>query len=187
MTNQKRWPVYISGRHPKDKDTRTWVPIFFDPEYARLLIENLVGDKEHRFEDDRIIIQYDFEITVRCAGLAKILETPLTGLDLDQQSKMYAVRFKYAPWEERWSKPQEEEEVETTNEDGNAVVEKKPKPQKAGKPEGFVTITELCKEWDIKPLHARQALRVSNIEKPEYGWAFDPKRKAELKKICGVK
>lgn len=67
---------------------------------------------------------------------------------------------------------------------------KPPKPEKPKKPqapEGWVTIGEWCKKWGIEPPDARAALRGSGLTKPDFGWAFDPKREKEIKKICGVK
>lgn len=66
-------------------------------------------------------------------------------------------------------------------------VPKPEKPKKPTAPEGWITIGEWCKKWGIDPPDARAALRGSNMTKPEFGWAFDPKREKEIKKICGVK
>lgn len=64
---------------------------------------------------------------------------------------------------------------------------KEPKPKRATVPPGYLTIGELCDKWKIKPLHARTCLRASDLEKPEYGWAFSPKDVPSIKKLCGVK
>lgn len=61
------------------------------------------------------------------------------------------------------------------------------KPKKPGKPDGYVTIGELCEYWKILPMHARACLRGSGLDKPDYGWAFDPKDTKRIKKICGVR
>jgi len=190
MKEQKRYPVYLTGHRPPDQYSRTWVPIFFDPELARLLIESFIHNRDHKREGNVFIVQGDFEMKVKCEAMDKVLDTPLTGLELDLETKGRAVRFKFGSWEEKHDKPVEE--VEETNDEGETVVVKKKvtkaaKPKRSKRPDGFITITELCKKWGIKPLHARQSLRVSDVEKPEFGWAFDPKDEAKLKKICGVK
>jgi hypothetical protein len=93
--------------------------------------------------------------------------------------------------------PEEQIEAIVARPFGGPIKEAKPEkpkkepkqkaPKKAGKPDGYITITELCTKWGIKPLHARGCLRASDLEKPEFGWAFSPKDVPKIKKICGVK
>lgn len=69
-----------------------------------------------------------------------------------------------------------------------AVKPPKPeKPKKPSVPDGYVTISVWAAEWKLTPMEARAMLRASDLEKPAYGWAFDPKNKNKIKKICGVK
>lgn len=68
-----------------------------------------------------------------------------------------------------------------------AKTPKPEKPKRAVKPDGYITIGELCEKWKIKPLHARTALRASDLVKPEFGWAFAPKDVPKIAKLCGVK
>lgn len=52
-------------------------------------------------------------------------------------------------------------------------------PKSAARPEGWLHVSEVI---DCEPAHARAALRKLGWEKPEFGWWFDPKRKAEVAK-----
>lgn len=53
-------------------------------------------------------------------------------------------------------------------------------------PDGFVTVTELCKGTPVAPMNARALLRASSYVKPAYGWAFGPKDLAKVKQLIGV-
>lgn len=182
---QKRYPIYLSGHRPPDKEPRVWVPILQDPELARLLIESFTATGEHSREGNTITVSLGFDVKIRCEAMEKVLNTPLTGLQLSLSDRRRIVQFKYSSWEEQH---EEEEKPESNAEEKPGKKDTKPtRGKKPKKPEGYVTISELCKKWGIKPLHARQFLRVSELEKPEYGWSFDPKLENELKKICGVK
>lgn len=66
--------------------------------------------------------------------------------------------------------------------EAKAPREKKDKvPSKsASRPSGFVHIAELVP--DVQPAHARAALRTLAWTKPDYGWWFDPSRRAEVAK-----
>ena len=56
----------------------------------------------------------------------------------------------------------------------------------AVRPEGYVTVTELCKGTPVAPTIARALLRASNYVKPAYGWAFGPQDLPKVKQLIGV-
>lgn len=56
----------------------------------------------------------------------------------------------------------------------------KPAPKASNRPAGYVHIAELVP--DVKPPHARAALRTLKWTKPEYGWWFAPSEKARVEK-----
>ena len=62
-----------------------------------------------------------------------------------------------------------------------ARANKEPREKKTPeRPEGWLHVSEVVP--DVEPSHARAALRKLGWEKPEFGWWFDPKRKAEVAK-----
>ena len=61
----------------------------------------------------------------------------------------------------------------------NKEPREKKAPKSAGRPEGWLHVSEVI---DCEPSHARAALRKLGWEKPDFGWWFDPKRKDEVAK-----
>lgn len=187
-----RYVLYLRGHREPDQHKRTWVPIFWEPALAKLLIERFLGNEEPERDGNRITVP-GTAFSITCEDLDAILDADTTGFQLDDKMAHDAMRFRMGSWEEDHSK--EVVEVETVTESGEVITikEKKPKAAKPPKekrptkPDNYVTITEWCEKWKIKPLHARTCLRASDLVKPEYGWAFDPKDEKKIKKICGVK
>lgn len=188
--DRKRYVLYARGHKPPDEHRRTHAVIFEDPSQAKTWLMKFLGTHPHHREAKFIKLE-DLNMVINSDQLEEILAAEDTSWQLPDQYAQWILRFKYGSWDEDHSK--KEEEVETVKEDGTVVKEKKPKapkeakPKRAGKPEGYITIGEWCEKWKIKPLHARTCLRASDLEKPEYGWAFDPKDEKKIKKICGVK
>ena len=180
----ERYVLYANAHRDPDVYTRTWVPIFFDPDHAHKWLKKMVGNDE--FEMDGNVLKLPDGVTIRCDRFDEVLNAPETDWELPRDYAHNCLRFRRGSWDEDHSSSAELEE--TVTDDGEVIKTKKPKPEKpkkASRPDGYVTIGDWCKKWKIKPLHARQALRAL-VEKPEYGWAFDPKREAEIKKICGA-
>lgn len=189
--DRRRYVLYARGHRPPDEHTRTHVVIFEDPAQAKVWLMKFLGNQPHQ-KDGKFIRLSENDIRVSSEQLEEILAAEDTSWQLPDHYNQWMLRFKYGSWDEDHSKVIEE--VETTQEDGTVVVEQKkvkpkkePKAKRPGKPDGFITIGEWCEKWKIKPLHARTCLRASDLEKPEYGWAFDPKDEKKIKKICGVK
>lgn len=183
--DRQRYVLYFSGHRPPDVHRRSWVPIFTDPGEALTVINRFFGDRHRTIDGDTITLT-DTPFSMRCQQLADVLEAdPVPVLD---EYLHLAQRFRLGSWDE---KPVEDEPTDepATADDGapKPKAAKPAKPSKAAKPDGYVTIGEWCTKWKLKPMDARAALRGSGLVKPEYGWAFDPKREKEIKKICGVK
>jgi hypothetical protein len=104
---------------------------------------------------------------------------PLEGL-VDDLHSAWIARFKYGTWDE----------IHERNDPVDGDTPAPPRPErraKAQRPDGYVTITELCAASGVPAMIARAALRASNLTKPSYGWAFDPKEVPKIKKLCGLK
>jgi len=185
MTNQKRYPVYVRGHRPPDKDSRIYVPIFTEIEEARLFIEGMIADKEFNREGKVITFDCGFKVEITCEAMDRVMNTPLTGLILPLKYRGPSVRFKYGEWEEKHAKPVEEK-AKPSKPKPSSDKSSKPKKAKASIPEGYITVTKLCEGTDVLPTHARAALRASGTNKPDHGWAFGPKDLPAIKKIIGV-
>ena len=185
--DRPRYVLYFRGHRPPDQHSRIWVPIYWDPAYAHGVILRFLGNAEFT-RDGNVLTITDTPFTLTCEQLEDVLRTE-PGVVRDEDART-ALRFKLGSWEEDHSKV--EDEVETVGDDGEVktVKIKAPKPErpkKAAKPDSFVTIGEWAAKWGITPMEARSMLRASDLEKPPYGWAFDPKDEKKIKKICGVK
>ena len=173
-----RYVLYCHGRLPDDPYPRILVPIFDEAHQARTFVEEFVGADEYRRGGDRLYLPDGF--ILRAQYLTDILNTKLEGWELPERKARWAFRFRHSP---AW--------------DGMGVV-KRPVPptdsaprvereRRSDRPPGFVTITDLCNASGILPMHARAALRAEGLEKPPYGWAFDPKDVPRIREICGIK
>lgn len=181
-----RYVIYFRGHKPPDTHPRFWVPVFFDPALAKAVLIRFFGNSS--YEQDGHTFTLDSGFTAQCEQLDEVWDADHTQVTIPEDMARTVLRFKLGSWEEDHSKSDEVEE--TTTETGEVVKVKKPKPEKpkrAVKPDNYITIGELCEQWGIKPLHARTALRASDLVKPDYGWSFDPKDVPKIKKICGVK
>lgn len=77
--------------------------------------------------------------------------------------------------------------IEKPKPEPKPVVIKEPKAAKQKAPDGYITISSLAEMWEMTPGECRAALRNSDLEKPAFGWAFDPKDIPAIAKICGVR
>jgi hypothetical protein len=188
VADRPRYVLYFRGHRPPDVHPRTWVPVLFDPAAAKALVLRFCGNGPlERFHN---VITLPDGMTLSSEQLDEIMAADEAGVELNPEYARNVLRFKLGSWEEDHSAATTE--VEEVTEDGEVVTIKvkkaKPeKPKRPTKPDNYITIGELCEKWNIKPLHARTALRASDLVKPDYGWAFDPKDVPKIKKICGVK
>jgi hypothetical protein len=186
LADRPRFVLYFRGHLPPDVDTRTWVPIFWDPARAKAVLMKFLGSDEHELERKNVIRLVGTSFTIFSEQLDDIMDADHTGIELTTEEARLPLRFKLGSWEEDHSKDEPPAD-EQGGDEPKAKPKAEAKPKRARKPDNFVTIGELCKQWKIKPFDARTALRASDLEKPEFGWAFDPKDIPTIKKLCGVK
>lgn len=189
MNKDQRFVIYATGHRPPDLYSRCYAPVFDRADQARLWLMKFLAGKEHSFEGDDIILRTDFDIRLRSSQWQKIMAAPMANEDLRPDVLQLILRFKYGTWDEVHIKQVEPDDE--LSDGGNAIVAKRA-PQaerapKAQRPDGYVTITELCAASGTPAMHARQALRASGRVKPAYGWAFAPNEISEVKKLCGIK
>ena len=186
---RKRYVLYARGHRPPDEHTRIHVVIFEDPAQAKTWLMKFLANLPHT-KDGRFIRIDDLPINIKSEQLEEILAADDTSWRLPDHYNQWILQFKYGQWDEDHTA--KDKTVEVVEADGTMKTVKAPKvkaepeEKKAGKPDGYISIGDWCDKWKIKPLHARTCLR-AKLEKPEYGWAFDPKDEAKIKKICGVK
>lgn len=171
--------IYARGRRPTDTLDRVHVVIFDEAHKALTWLRAFAGN------EPLIPVQDVIEIgpfKLKCSRYSDIFDATEQDWQLPDQYRRWILQFKYGTWDEA---PRER-----ATSDGTTVEKRAPKPERvkrAERPAGYRTITELCEKWGIKPLHARTALRASDLVKPDYGWSFDPKDIPHIAKICGVK
>jgi hypothetical protein len=180
----RSYVFYALGHRPPDLHSRCYVPVFDDVHMARKWLDRMVGDRESRFEGDIIYVNVgSFNMTIRSDQMGEVLEAQLAEAPLPDHVIKAILQFKYGTWEEVHT-------VEDPERVDDGEVKQSPSPKRASKaqrPEGYVTITELCNASGVLPMHARAALRDSGREKPAYGWAFDPREIPAIKKLVGIK
>lgn len=178
----ERFVLYARGHREPDLEPRVWVPIFFNPFDARRWLDKLIGNDSYELDGD--VISLEDGTTVKADRMSDILAADPDEGKLRPEDERNCLRFRRGSWAEDHTQPDEEAEPSQDDEGKPVKKAKAVKPAKPKKPDHFVAVTQWCKEWKIKPLHARQALRASDIEKPSFGWSFDPKDKNKVKKIC---
>jgi hypothetical protein len=169
--------LYARGHREPDLHTRIYVPIYTDPSVARAWLDFFIDGEQVKREGDTLHL--DSGIRLKSEQLDKIMDC--TAGELSTVDERRILRFKHGTWEERHEQP-------TIN--GATASKTKPevvRERRPVRPDGYVTITELCTASGMLPMIARAALRASGRDKPDYGWAFDPKEVPAIKAICGMK
>jgi hypothetical protein len=164
--------IYARGHRPPDVHPRDHVVVFPEAAQAKVWLEQMERGLPEGF-------------SVKSEQIDAIRKAAETDWQLPEQYTQWIRRFKWGTWDERHDKPEAAEPG-----DDNATVPRASKPDRrarAQRPDGYVTITELCASSGVAPSDARAALRASGRVKPEYGWAFDPKELPAIKKIVGIK
>lgn len=191
-SEKPRYVIYATARLPHDAYSRQYVPVFTDPVYAKRWLMRMLFNLDWTRRGNWISTNTGLKL--RSDQMEDILsaadsDEPLKGDDF----KMIQ-QFKHGGWESQPPGPRDPEP-----EDGGTDDAPSPKPvkaksapkavksSKAQRPDGYVTITELAATWGIKASDCRASLRVSDLVKPDYGWAFAEKDIPKIKKICGVK
>lgn len=160
--------IYAHGHREPDVHPRDHIVKFEEASHARAWLERMERNLPPGY-------------TVRSEQMAAIRAAALTDFQLDDQHIAWINRFKNGTWDE--VPPRHDEPIP-------GVMPSAPRsqrPARAQRPDGHVTITELCAGSGVAPSDARAILRASGRAKPEYGWAFAPNEVAAIKKLCGIK
>lgn len=194
MSKPDRYVIYAQGHRLPDQYPRAYVPLFFNPSDAHAWLIKFLASNEHTREGDTLHLETDFAIRLRSEQLDLILAAdPDEGSVREDHARMI-LRFKYGSWEESRHRPVEEEAAQDGEEETTeAPVKEKPKREKAEKaprlakqavPEGWTTIGQICEELGIPASVGRAALRSSGLNRPAFGWSFDPKDVPGIRKLC---
>jgi len=161
--------LYARGHRAPDQYPRDHVVVFPTAECAKVWLSRM----EHNLPEG---------FTIKSKQLDEIRAAVDTDWQLDDDHAQWILRFKYGTWDE----------VHVRDEPEVADAKQAQRPagvrraQRAQRPDGYVTITELCNASGIPASEARAILR-ANFDKPEYGWAFAPKELSKIKKLVGIK
>lgn len=161
--------LYARGHRPPDKYPRDHVVVFPEAAQAKVWLTKM----EHNLPEG---------FSVRSQQIDAIRAAADTDWQLDDEHANWILRFKYGTWDEVHVKD-EPEVAEAKTAQGSPRSKREPRAQR---PDGFVTITELCANSGVLPSDARAILRAS-MEKPSFGWAFAPKQIPAIKKLIGIK
>ena len=168
--------IYASGKRHGDEHPRTYTPIFSSAAQSRAWFRKFINDQDHYWEDNKtIVLEAEFTMKLRCDRWQEVFTA--SGDEVLPIAMNYLImRFKYATWED------EPKPAEVIVKPAKVTVDVKTKTQT---PEGYVTITDLCKGTAVAPTDARAILRAVR-EKPAYGWAFAPNEIPAIRKLIGL-
>lgn len=169
--------LYASGQRSIDQYPRVYVPVIPQLDYARAWLAKFLQGQTYFREDDWLYL--DNGMKLRCDHLDDLL--PVEDGELSQEHCQAILRFKYGTWEER--PPTTKPDVDDGNE---KAAPRRERSAKAHKPDGYVSITELCAASGMPACDARAILRASGRVKPAYGWCFAPSEVDAIKKLVGM-
>lgn len=161
--------LYARGHRPPDKYPRCHIVVFPTAERAKIWLTKM----EHNLPEG---------FSIQCASMDEVRAASDTDWQLDSDHEQWILRFKYGTWDEVHVR----DEPEVADAKAAAGVPRSKRVAKAQRPDGYVSITELCANSGVAASEARAILR-ANFDKPEYGWAFDKKQVPAIKKLCGIK
>lgn len=170
--------IYANGHRPPDQFARTYVPVMSDLDYARSWMAHFLKGQAWSRDGNKLTLESG--ITLRTDRLDDLLPVKDPPTELRPDDHQNILRFKYGTWDEVHAKPEPESDGE---------MKSSPRPERsarAQRPDGYVTITELCAASGVPACDARALLRASGREKPSYGWAFAPSEIPAIKKLCGI-
>lgn len=168
--------IYATGKRKGDEHPRIYTPILSSASQARAWFRKFINNQEHYWEDDKtIVLEAEFTIRLRCDSWEAVFTE--SGNEVLPIAMNYMIlRFKYGAWEE------EPKPAEIVVKPAKVAVEVK---TKTTVPDGYISITDLCKGTNIAPTNARAILRAVR-EKPPYGWAFAPNEIPAIRKLIGA-
>lgn len=172
-----RYVIYADHHRPPDIAPRCYVPVFTDIAVACAWLDQFLDGEQYTREGERINLESGPRL--RCADLDRILNC-VDRSSITNEQRRLILRFKYGTWEEVHRR------TDDTCHNGTKSALKPERHAKAQRPNGYITITELCVASGMPAINARAILRASGRVKPEYGWAFDPGEIPAIKKLCGM-
>lgn len=161
--------IYARGHRPPDVYHRDHIVVFPEASQAKVWLQRMEQNLPPGF-------------TLRSDQMDAIRAAPDTDWQLDNDHAMWILRFKYGTWDEVHAK----DEPEVADAKASRPAPRRERSTRAQRPDGYVTITELCNASGVAACDARAALRASGREKPSFGWAFDPKEVPVIKKLVGI-
>ena len=175
MKELQRYVIYAYGRREHDPHSRIYVPVFRDPAIAKSWLDFFTSNEMFTRDGDTLHLESGSRL--RSEQLDTILACRELA-ELPEVDERRILRFKYGGWDEPRQKS-----LPAKADKSSPVIARERRPER---PAGYITITALCTDLGILPIHARALLRASGRIKPDYGWAFDPKDIPEIKTIIGV-
>lgn len=149
---------------------------------AKKMVDALIGDSEYT-EINETCIKTDLGIKIKSDQLSDIMKHKYTAEEKEWELPNPYPRMvqlfrgeSYKPEDKHLPK----KAVMPTRVDKPEKAERVPRKPK---PDGMITIQDLCAEMKLDPGKARAALRKSNTPKPEHGWAWEKKDVDAIKKI----
>jgi len=161
--------LYARGHRAPDQYPRDHVVVFPTAERAKVWLLRM----EHNLPEG---------FTIKSKQLDEIRAAADIDWQLDDDHARWILRFKYGTWDEVHVRDEPEVADAKQAKDRPGVK----RCIKAQRPDGYVTITDLCAASGVAASDARAILR-ANFDKPEYGWAFAPNEVAKIKKLVGIK
>ena len=161
------------------------VHAFTMPFAAKKLIEALIGDDDYKEINDHVI-KTDRGIKIKCEFLIEVMNHKYTKEEKEWSLPVPYPRMVQLFRGEQYNKDTSDvpmnpdkpaPQVKPTRKEKPAPVPRKPKP------DGLVTIQDICAEMKLEPSKARAHLRSSKTPKPDHGWAWPAKEADAIRKL----
>ncbi len=178
---------YITGQRPKDEHRRAYVPVIKDSHnrYARWFLSYFLRGQEYTRQGNTLILANGDRL--RCDRLDELLplipEPDFHHLKPEDHQRILS--FKHGIWEEQ-STPKTIDTI-TGPELATVIDQTTARVTRAQRPDGYVSITELCVASGVLPSDARAILRATNEQKSTWGWCWPKDDVPRIKKLLGMK
>lgn len=177
--------IYAHLHRKPDKHPRCHVVKFEEVGHAGVWLRRIIGNDLRACLAGPRIVNLSNGVKLESDHMEEIFDmVGYQDWQLPDDMAALIARFKYGTWDELH---QSEHPVDDGQDTSTKRAPRSERKAKAQRPDGYITITELCAASGMPAMIARAALRASGRPKPEYGWAFDPKEIPVIKKLCGIK
>lgn len=153
---------------------------------AKKLVDALIGDDEYT-DINETCIKTELGVKIKCPQLQEVLAHKYTKQELEWALPLPYPRmvqmFRGEPYNKHTSDSPLNPHIPKKAVMPTRVDKPADRKPRAAKPDGMVTIQDICAELKLEPSKARAILRNAKTPKPDHGWAWPPKEADAIRKL----